>query len=69
MPTKVQQSTMQLYCGLMEEAKLRIAAIEGNLSGKTGLPGQIVRESCYLQLRLLCELIALAAPRFQPASG
>jgi len=32
----------------------------GAATGKTGFPSVIVREFCYLQLRMLCELIALA---------
>jgi len=44
----------------MEEAKLRIDCIGGACQGRTGLPEPMVREFCYLQLRLLCELISLA---------
>ena len=44
---------------LLEEAKIRIASIEAAISGRTGLPAPLVREYSYLQLRMLCELIAL----------
>lgn len=50
----------ELYANLMHEVKVRILCIEQALSGRTGLPSPIVREFCYLQLRLLCELIALS---------
>lgn len=42
----------------MKEVKVRIAAIDLALAGDTRLPGPIVREFCYLQLRMICELIA-----------
>ncbi len=43
----------------MFEARNRIEAINFILSGNTRLPGGIVQELCYLQLRMLCETIAL----------
>jgi hypothetical protein len=43
----------------MEEVKVRIQYTETALLGKLFIPSQIVRESAYLQLRLICELIAL----------
>jgi len=48
-----------LYGSLMEEVKLRIDCIDRAVRGQTGFPGPIVREFCYGQLRLLCELISL----------
>jgi hypothetical protein len=60
MATKKQQESIYLYAGLMEEAKIRIACIDGALSGRiAALPGPVIREFCYLQFRMLCELIAL----------
>ena len=50
----------ELYAALMEEVKVRIECIEQALAGRTGFPPPIVREFCYLQLRLLSELIALS---------
>ncbi|WP_072376509.1 hypothetical protein [Hyphomicrobium sp. NDB2Meth4] len=50
----------ELYAALMEELKVRIECIEQALAGRTGFPPPIVREFCYLQLRLLSELIALS---------
>lgn len=49
-----------LYADMMEEVKVRLHCIDLAIQGKTGYPSPIVRELCYLQLRILCELIALA---------
>src|SRR5215211_5690148 len=59
MPTDRQLETLQVYAGFLEEVKIQIASIEAALRGGTPFPGPIVREFCYLQLRMLCELIAL----------
>ena len=59
MPTPEQIQAMNLYRGIMEEAKIRIAAIDAGTSLQLNLPPPIVREHCFLQLRLICELIAL----------
>lgn len=59
MVTKAQQDAIDLYAQLMEEVKVRISATDKAVSGQTGLPEQIVRDLCFLQLRMLCELIAL----------
>lgn len=58
-PTKQQREASTLYAALLEEAKLRLTSIETAIIGRTGLHPWIVREFCYLQLRMLCELIAL----------
>jgi len=44
----------------MEEAKQRISWLNIVLAGKTGFPNVAVQEFGFLQLRILCELIALA---------
>ena len=44
---------------LMEEAKCRLLAMDIVLGGGTGLPKGAIREFCFLELRMLCELIAL----------
>jgi hypothetical protein len=49
---------MTFYCNLMQEIKIRDNSI-GELS-RSLIPAQIVYESSYLQLRMICELIALA---------
>lgn len=50
---------ISLYSALMEEIKLRIETINVLAGGKTGLEPIVVQEACFLQLRLICELIAL----------
>src|SRR5437899_989019 len=54
------RTALNLYSKLMEEAKIRLESIDIALVGKTGLRDGAVREFCFLQLRLLCEVIALA---------
>src|SRR6476620_297428 len=50
---------LNAYCALLEEAKHRLTALDILLGGKTGLPAGAIHESAYLQLRMLCETIAL----------
>jgi hypothetical protein len=59
MVTKKQNEAINLYAAIMEEAKIRLNSIDMALAGTTILPHQLVREFCFLQLRMLCELIAL----------
>jgi hypothetical protein len=58
MPSKYRQA-LNDYSKLMGEAKYRLLAMDTALGGKTGLPDGAIREYCFLQLRMLCELIAL----------
>jgi hypothetical protein len=58
--TPAEQAILTLYANLMDEVKVRIDCIDRAVRGQTGFPGPIVREFCYGQLRLLCELIALS---------
>jgi hypothetical protein len=58
-PTAEQLAAMTLYAALLEEAKVRISSVEDMLNGKVALPGPLLHESCFLQLRFLCEIIAL----------
>jgi|SRR5579871_2222646 len=51
---------VNLYGAILGEIKLRIEAIQHVAGGKAGLHGEFAREFCFLQLRMLCELIALA---------
>jgi len=57
--TEQQQDAINRYAALLEEAKIRISSIAGAIGGRTGLPASLVQEFSYLQLRMLCELIAL----------
>ena len=52
---------MDLYSALMEEIKIRLGAIEHAVKGQTHLVGPLVREFSYLQLRMICEVIALGS--------
>ena len=54
------ESRMSIYATLMQEIKYRIVTIDHVLSGNAKLQTQAVRELCYLELRLICETIALA---------
>jgi len=57
--TVKQRIALDQYADLMEEAKLRLQCIDHALSGQTGLLAPAVREFCFLQLRMLCEDVAL----------
>src|ERR1700722_492219 len=59
MVTEAQNEAMTLYLGILEEAKVRINCINIALGGRTNLPERGAIEFCYLQLRMLCELIAV----------
>ena len=48
-----------VYANLMEEARYRIEAMDAALNGRLALPDMIIEEFVYLQLRLLCEIVAL----------
>jgi len=61
-PTQVTQErerALKLYSLLMKEVKIRVLGIEAALSGQIVVTGWMIREFCYLQLRMICELIAL----------
>jgi len=62
MVTPKTQQILHVYKNLMEEVKLRLGVVATLVyadPATLGLPSQIVRETCYLQLRMVCELIAL----------
>lgn len=59
MAARDQKALLTLYANLMDEVKVRVNCVDRAVRGQTGFPGPIVREFCYTQLRLLCELIAL----------
>ena len=60
MVTPKQNDTIAIYRALMSEARYRIDAFNHILAGGTGLAEALVMELCFLQLRMLCETIALA---------
>ena len=47
------------YCDLMEEVKRRHAVINDVFEGNVKLPQIVAQELCYLELRKMCELIAI----------
>lgn len=49
-----------LYCSLMEEIKKRVDVITAVTMNQLPLPQMVGVELVYLQLRMICELIALA---------
>jgi hypothetical protein len=55
--------TLDLYVALMTEVKIRIQALDlaaGPAGGMRAFSGVLVQEFCFLQLRMACEVIALA---------
>jgi hypothetical protein len=60
MATPRQIRAMHLYREIMDEIRIRLAAIDTGTGGYlVTLPPAIVREHCFLQIRMICELIAL----------
>jgi hypothetical protein len=53
-------NAVRLYCDLMEEIKRRTEVIRSVTLGRIQVPKIVALELCYLQLRMICELIALA---------
>ena len=60
MPSEEQMRLFSLYGALMEEVKVRLSSLDSARAARIGIPGAILREFCFLQLRMLCELVALA---------
>lgn len=56
----VQRDILDPYCALMDEVKRRQAVIRSILAKQVPLPQIVAFELCYLQLRYICELIALS---------
>jgi hypothetical protein len=59
MPTAADQAAMTTYKSIVEEAMLRLHSIPAMIDHAPGLRPTLVREFAFLQLRLVCELIAL----------
>jgi hypothetical protein len=59
MPTQADLDAASAYSSIMEEAKLRALSINTITGSSVGLPLPLLREYGFLQLRMLCELIAL----------
>jgi hypothetical protein len=58
---KEHNALRDLYCNLMVEVRWRTDLVSGVLQGTFGLPRLAAYELCYLQFRLICELVALGA--------
>lgn len=50
---------LKTYCNLLEEIKIRDRAIRVMIKVPAPIPSQILYENCHLQMRMICELIAL----------
>lgn len=59
MVTQRQNAAIDLYSQIMEEIKARLSCVHQAAHSKTGLPNPAAREFCFLQFRMICELIAL----------
>jgi hypothetical protein len=53
------ESAIKTYLALMEEVKARFFVINTTYQNEKNFPPALVSEICYLQFRLLCEIIAL----------
>jgi len=56
--TKQREQAAKLYTHLLEEIQIRLSSIEDALSGKLPLSPMLTREFCFLQIRMICELVA-----------
>jgi hypothetical protein len=56
-----EKALIVLYCDLMEEITRRHKIIDDVVTSTIQLPERIAEELCFLQLRMICELIALAS--------
>src|SRR5665647_375854 len=54
-----EQEAMTEYANILDEARVRILGINTILSGTSSLPQWLTAELGYIQLRMLCELVAL----------
>ena len=54
-----QEHAIKTYLALMEEAKSRFSVVNNTYQNEAKYPPALVSEICYLQFRLLCEIIAL----------
>jgi hypothetical protein len=58
MPSKSQIAAQNLYANLLGEINLRVDAINHCTTGLSGLAPPFVKDFCYLQIRMICELVA-----------
>ena len=60
MSDSLPSNAVRLYCELMEEIKRRAEVIQSVTRGQINVPQIVGLELSYLQLRMICELIALS---------
>lgn len=58
--TKKRKDLLNLYAALIQEVKIRLFCINDTLNKPPKLPEKVVVEFYFLQLRMICELIAIA---------
>lgn len=52
---------LRIYASIMEEVKVRLSAIETGMgTARALLPPNLTSEFCFLQIRMICELVAMA---------
>lgn len=56
---RVNEKAAKTYADLMKEVKERVAILHACMEGDYGMPAVLAEEVCYLQLRMICESIAL----------
>jgi hypothetical protein len=59
MASETDEKALKLYIALMEELKGRALSINAMTNSRIGLGAPLIREYCFLQFRMICELIAL----------
>ena len=59
MTAPVLSPEQQIYADLMDEAKLRIHALRDGINARDHWVPRLLQEFLYLQLRMLCEIIAV----------
>jgi len=59
MSEETEIATIQCYCSIMDEIKFRLDWIKNVIHAKIPISGTIGRDLGYLELRMVCELIAL----------
>jgi hypothetical protein len=59
MASKSDEAALALYVNIMEEVKGRAFGINTITQSQIAIGPPLIREYCFLQLRMLCELIAL----------
>jgi hypothetical protein len=59
-PSRQQLESVEIYTRLLDEARVRIISSESVLNGRNALEAPLAVEFGYLQLRMLCEVVALS---------